>query len=61
MLRNSDHMAGGPGDPKTGREWWSYFKGWPLRVVLSVLAFFLFALVVTVLDQHVYWFHALFR
>lgn len=51
MLRNSDHVEGGPGDPRTGREWWGYFKGWPLRVLLGLLAFFLFAVVMTLIQQ----------
>lgn len=60
MLRNADRMEGGPGDPRSGREWWAYFKGWPLRVVLTLIAFFLVAIVITLLDQHVYWFRMLF-
>lgn len=43
--------------PRTFRAW---FKGWPLRVVLAFVALFAVALVVTWLDQHVYWFHMLF-
>jgi hypothetical protein len=42
------------------RTFWGWFKGWPLRVVISLAAFFLFAVIVTVLDQHWYWFHMLF-
>ncbi|MFB4280853.1 hypothetical protein ACBJ59_36575 [Nonomuraea sp. MTCD27] len=51
-----------PDDPVIyGRiTFWDWFKGWPLRVVLALLAFFLFALVITLLDQHVYWFRMLF-
>lgn len=42
------------------RTFWQWFKGWPLRVVIALAAFYLLAIVITVLDQHVYWFHMLF-
>lgn len=42
------------------RTFGSWFKGWPLRVVIALVALFVFALVVTWLDQHWYWFHMLF-
>lgn len=42
-----------PDDPATYRRrtFWDWFKGWPLRVVLSLLAFFVFAVIVTVVHQ----------
>lgn len=39
---------------------WERFKGWPLRVVLALVALFVFALAVTWLDRHWYWFHVTF-
>ncbi|MER7361945.1 hypothetical protein [Nonomuraea wenchangensis] len=53
---------GNPEDPavRRPRTFRDRYKGWPLRVTIAVAAFFVFALIVTWLDQHVYWFHMFF-
>lgn len=33
------------------RTFWGWFKGWPLRVVISLAVFYLFAVIVTVIHQ----------
>ena len=54
MARNHDPAVSTP------RTFWTWFKGWPLRVVIALAALFVFALVVTTMDQHWYWFHMTF-
>lgn len=51
MFRNVDRMEGGPGDPKTVREWWGHFKGWPARVLILIVALFLLSVMYTVITQ----------
>jgi hypothetical protein len=43
-----------PDDPVVygRRTFWDWFKGWPLRVVLSAAAFYLFIVIFTIVDQH---------
>ncbi|MBG0828560.1 hypothetical protein HS041_12350 [Planomonospora sp. ID67723] len=51
MLRNADNREGGPGDPKTVREWWTHFKGWPAKILILCVAVILLAGLYTVLTQ----------
>jgi hypothetical protein len=51
MFRNVDRMEGGPGDPRTPREWWRNFKGWPARFLLVVGSVFVVAVVYTIVSE----------
>lgn len=51
MFRNTDHVKGGPGDPKDIREWWRHFKGWPARSLLVIASVFAASVLFTLIYE----------